>query len=256
MAALGLGREHLDDAMAEVARHLLALGARLLYGGDLRAGGFTRLLFELVSRHRRNTDLGDGRVGVLNYLAWPVHAGLPADDLRALAGDLDGTAELVLLEPDGAPLPAAVRYGMTPRPPGDNEWAGGLTSMRRAMTAACDARIVLGGRVSGYKGDMPGVAEEALLAMEAGQPLYVLGGFGGCARDIARDMRLLPKGERATPDWPGRQLFADRSHLSLSNGLTREENRTVASTPFIDQAVALVLRGLLSRRGKDAGDAA
>jgi hypothetical protein len=29
MAALGLSDEHLRDAMAEIARHLLALGARL-----------------------------------------------------------------------------------------------------------------------------------------------------------------------------------------------------------------------------------
>ena len=36
MAGLGLAPEHLRDAMAEIARHLLALGARLVYGGDLR----------------------------------------------------------------------------------------------------------------------------------------------------------------------------------------------------------------------------
>ena len=33
--------------------------------------------------------------------------------------------------------------------------------------------------------ELPGVAEEALLALRESRPLYVLGGFGGCARDIA-----------------------------------------------------------------------
>jgi hypothetical protein len=48
MRALGLSEEHLRDAMAEIARHLLALGARLVYAGDLRAHGFSELLFELL----------------------------------------------------------------------------------------------------------------------------------------------------------------------------------------------------------------
>jgi hypothetical protein len=61
MPALGLSDEHLRDAMAEIARHLLALGARLIYGGDLRSGGFSRLLFELVARHHRDADEGDNR---------------------------------------------------------------------------------------------------------------------------------------------------------------------------------------------------
>ncbi len=252
MDALGMGKEHLDDAMAEVARHLLALGARLLYGGDLRPGGFTRLLFDLVCRHRRNAELGDGRVGVANYLAWPVHASLPAADLRKLAGDLEGTADLVLLEQDGVPLPAASRLGIAARPVGDGDWAGGLTAMRRTMTAACNARIVLGGRVAGYKGSMPGIGEEALLAIEAGQPLYVLGGFGGCAQDIARDLKLGGGRRRASSTWPGREQFARYSYRSLANGLTREENRIVASTPFVDQAIALVLRGLLIVRKGEA----
>jgi hypothetical protein len=54
MGVRGLGKEHLEDAMAEIARHLLAWGAQLAYGGDLRPGGFTELLFELVNRYRRN----------------------------------------------------------------------------------------------------------------------------------------------------------------------------------------------------------
>ena len=41
------------------------------------------------------------------------------------------------------------------------------------------ARIVLGGRVAGYKGRMPGIAEEALLSLQAQQPVFLLGGFGG-----------------------------------------------------------------------------
>lgn len=47
MEVLGMGREHLDDAMTEIARHLIACGATLAYGGDLREKGFTKRLFEV-----------------------------------------------------------------------------------------------------------------------------------------------------------------------------------------------------------------
>ena len=64
MPALGLSDQHLRDAMAEIARHMLALGANLVYGGDLRQCGFSELLFELVARHRRDADENDDRIGV------------------------------------------------------------------------------------------------------------------------------------------------------------------------------------------------
>ena len=41
MAVLGLSDGHLRDAMAEIARHVLKFGSRLVYGGDLRQYGWT-----------------------------------------------------------------------------------------------------------------------------------------------------------------------------------------------------------------------
>jgi len=44
---------------------------------------------------------------------------------------------------------------------------------------------VVGGRTGlGYRGQMPGVLEEALLTFRAKRPLYLVGAFGGCARLI------------------------------------------------------------------------
>ena len=159
MAVLGLAEEHLRDAMAEVARHLLAMGARLIYGGDLRAYGFTELLFELVARHRRDADLKDERPGVVSYLPWPVHSSKTASDIQALAKDLAGIAEVHCLDRQGQEIPLD-RLAPEPRSPTDEEWTDGLTAMRRLLSKAADARVVLGGRVTGYKGRMPGIAEE------------------------------------------------------------------------------------------------
>jgi hypothetical protein len=248
MAVLGLGKEHLDDAMTEVARHLLAMGARLLYGGDLRKDGFSNLLFELVSRHRRDADLGDERTGVKNYLAWPVHVSLPIDALQELTHSLKDIAELVCLTSDGAVMMPQERAALVPHPASAVEWAEGLTAMRKTMRDSSNARIVLGGRTENYKGRMPGVAEEALIALESNQPLYLLGGFGGCTRDVAADLGLIDTQYGQPPAWAGRDKFTAFKVDDLRNGLTEDENRDLATTAHIDQAVTLILRGLLRQR--------
>lgn len=250
MAALGLAPEHLRDAMAEIARHLLAMGARLVYGGDLRANGFTELLFELVARYRRDADVGDARPAVVNYLAWPVVISKTAAEIRGLVEDLAGLAELHLLDRDGADLaPTALEDGARPALTAA-DWTVALTAMRNVMTRASDARIVLGGRTEGYMGRMPGIAEEALIALKAGQPLFLLGGFGGCTRDIAVALHLVTHTTGAAT-WSGRDAFGQFNGGSLRNGLSADENATLARTVHVDEAVALILRGLL-RLGKPA----
>lgn len=244
MAALGLGPEHLRDAMAEIARHLLAMGARLVYGGDLRANGFTELLFELVARYRRDADVGDARPAVVNYIAWPIVVSRPAAEMRGLVDELAGVAELHFLDPHGGELTPS-SLDDVPRPSvTDRDWAVALSAMRGVLTRVTDARIVLGGRTEGYKGRMPGIAEEALTALEGGQPLFLLGGFGGCARDIAVALKLLPP-PSDLPAWTGWDAFGSFDGTALRNGLTVEENATLVRTVHVDEAVALILRGLL-----------
>ena len=179
MNVLGLSAEHLIDAMAEVARHLLAKGANLLYGGDLRPGGFTEVLFELVACYCRASDLEQPPLRVTNVLAWPVHISEPPEKLEELSESLNGMAELIYLSEAGEVMPAEMRPQFGPRPANEIEWHRGLTAMRDFITRAADARVVLGGKTANFKGKMPGIAEEALGSLRDGQPLFVLGGFGG-----------------------------------------------------------------------------
>jgi hypothetical protein len=91
---------------------------------------------------------------------------------------------------------------------------------------------------------MPGVAEEALMSIRAEQPLYLIGGFGGCARDIAETLGLTTPWAPLNRAWQGRQAFEAFATNHLNNGLTSEENRILAETPHVDQAIVLVLKGL------------
>ncbi|GJA34618.1 MULTISPECIES: hypothetical protein [Aeromonas] len=245
MPALGLSDGHLRDAMAEIARHLLALGARLVYGGDLRQHGFSELLFELVSRHRRDSAENDYHADVMNFLAWPVHILQPAPSLKSTVDDLEGSAELVCLQLDGTRLPLDERLRLAQQQPTEAEWSDGLTAMRRTMLAVSDARIVLGGRVDKYKGSMPGIAEEALMSLQSGQPLYLMGGFGGCTRDITETIGLVQPWATSHAAWQGRAEFERFSVAALNNGLSVEENQMLAMTPHVDLAVMLILRGLM-----------
>lgn len=187
----GVSPLHLVSTMIEVARHALCHGAVLAYGGDLRERrqhGFTRQLFELV---RAYDDLGRPRLErIQNFLAYHVAAELPRDE----------ESRLIALATFLKPLPTALaeRFQLAPATrqtiPDDTPdhryiRARCLTAMREAMCQATDARILIGGRVAGHQGKYPGLLEEASLTLGAGKPLYLLGGFGGCARLLVAALR-------------------------------------------------------------------
>ncbi|MBE7731677.1 hypothetical protein [Devosia faecipullorum] len=244
LSQLGLAEEHLHDAMAEMAGHFLAMGARLVYGGDLRANGFTELLYELVARHRRDADIGDKRPAVISYLSWPVHSMKSAKELVELRDELQGVGELHCLDENGMDI-AMDNLATDPSPSASERvWSDSLTAMRNVMTKASDARVVVGGRVTKFKGRMPGIAEETVVSLDAKQPVYLMGGFGGCARDIAVDMGVMDQDRKAL-EWPGRRQFDAFNISDFNNGLQPEEIKTLARTVHVDEAIALILRGLL-----------
>ena len=251
LGVLGLSEGHLRDAMAEIALCLLASGKSLAYGGDLRPHGFTHLLTELLGRYG-NHPRHAGTISVTDYLAWPVHIRMPSNELAAFFAEHEPAARLVLLTLDGEHLALERRLKLPEHDPHEDEWTKGLTAMRVTVRDGIGARIVLGGRVEGYKGAMPGIAEETFLSLEKSQPVFLLGGFGGCTRDITETLGLVERWAGSRDEWEGRPCFRKYSPDDLHNGLSREENTILAGTPHIQEAVTLVSRGL--RRILSNGD--
>ena len=237
---LGVSVDHPWDTFVELVIELLASGVDLAYGGDLRKRGFTEVLFELAGRYRRP---GQTTIRVTNYLAWPVHIRMPMSDLDNVADSVRHVAHLAFVGLNGTRMSTAERREIQSRDPDENDWRSGLTAMRAVMRAETSARIAIGGQVEDYMGKMPGIAEEALLSLRAKQPLFLVGGFGGCTRDIAETLGLADPWS-APRRWPERQIFSDYTAQDLMNGLTVEENRMLARTRFIDQARQLVMLGL------------
>ncbi|WP_154946601.1 hypothetical protein [Pseudomonas fluorescens] len=244
MNALGLSEAHLVEAMCEVARHSLALGATLIYGGDLRARGFTQLLFELVSRYRKDSIDFKNVASVISYLPWPTIVRLTPDELKNLKVDLADTADIYLLDIEGNPT--SFEFTEEDKALAPKHWVRSLKQMRILTTNEASARVVLGGKTQGFMGDMPGIAEEVLTSLLAQKPVYLLGGFGGCTRDILEIMGVHNPHKTSVPNWPGSELFSGFDFESLRNGLSHAENLALATTPYIDQAVILMIRGLLN----------
>lgn len=261
LIGLGMSSLHVRHTFIEVVRHVLAAGWSVAYGGDRRPAGYTEALFDLVRMYEHRNVAGANRVR--NYLAWPVWVGRSAEDDAGLAN----VASLIkCAAPAGAPETLPPRAQQTPLELLLGSLA--LSAMRREMTGAISSRLVLGGRVSGQSGLVPGVVEEAVLAIRAGKPLYVAGGFGGCGRvvvaalegarpsELTIDHQLVhtpryqelleaAEGQQLGPDFDGiAESFAQTGLDGLRNGLDQDDNRQLAYADDTEQVVALVMRGL------------
>ncbi len=118
------------------------------------------------------------------------------------------------------------------------------------MTTITDARVLIGGKETDYQGVAPGIIEEALLAIETGQPIYLAGGFGGATATVAhvacRMSSRWPPGAPAESLWTQRLeeiLAADGWELNR-NGLSEADNRRLATTHRPSEVASLVASGL------------
>jgi hypothetical protein len=161
--------------------------------------------------------------------------------------------------------------------------------MRRyqAVSSGACARIVIGGKVGPtttatpdggrserwYSGRIPGVVEEALLSLQAKQPVFIVGAFGGAAR-LVIDLLEGRKREEFTWDYQKQAPHAEAMRalyeseeqpwddyedmaaylktigvdgLAERNGLSAELNRELFTCRDIIRIVELVLAGICSR---------
>lgn len=245
LAQLGLGQEHVEDDLVEITRYLVASGATVVYGGDLRRNGFTDLLIEVVARHQAR---GDASIRFENFLAWPVHAAMDFGSLADTMSLFDPVGRLILLTEDGEEMDMGERRRFDRLEVPGEAWGPGLTAMREVLACRCDARIVAGGATTTFRGKIPGVAEEALLSVKAGKPTFVVGALGGCALDIGLRCGLASSPLGMSAEWPGQERFDDLAG-DLNPGLSRQEAAALASPILGTEMLVLLLKGLHARFG-------
>lgn len=254
---LGLLESHFRLALGEIARCVLLSGGQITYGGHLDPQGYTVFLVQELHRYSRR----DRPLHIC--LAWQEHRKLSVDDISEHKRALGLYGDIACLDVDGNRVDPVANRPKNPVPePDESIRRRSLKSLRHYMAHNTDARIFLGGKREGFQGNMPGLVEESVNALEAKQPVYLVGGFGGVTLDILKalevdDISWFPKREdtpaadrrltesldiligiRNRADWAG-----------LENGLSDDENRKLAATHRPSEIAALISLGLGRRFG-------
>ena len=262
---LGYSSMHLQDATVEFSRYLLIHGATLVYGGDLRENGYTYLFAELAKQYSSRENFDKERF--VNYFAWPIHKKLTKGDKLDFKQQKVGIVEVpppkgVNDDPKLLPDPSSSEAKMI--------MAKSFSIMRKEMNTKCDARILLGGKTTGFQGIYPGIPEEAHLAMADNKPVYLLGAYGGATRHI---INLITK--QASDALNKKAQLSDKAYSDLytawnkkekqkidlnvfyeffkkytlkkfakNNGLSEEENLRLFSTDNLTEMIFYILKGL------------
>ncbi|RNM04048.1 TIR domain-containing protein [Dickeya undicola] len=254
----------------DLARHILSREAILIYGGDLRPDGFTSFLLDEAEAIQNR--LKSRKISIKNYISWPIYLNAGIDLLNWQAR-YNRVAKFEKCNLPKKLIPSQLTVDENNFIPPDTEenkylWSKSLSQMRNKMIQDCDARICAGGRLTGYKGCMPGILEEVLYAIEHKKPLFLLGGFGGTTNYICHCIKTSRIPEELTRDWQiysngGYKMLLDYinnidnkyspnytnlnevlNYKNLNNGLSEEENDKLFNTEYIDEAIYLTLKGL------------
>jgi hypothetical protein len=253
----------------DLARHLLARSATLIYGGDLRPDGFTEFILDeatiLKERIRGELQI------IENHLAWPLYVSDPEIvSWRARYSQVMQTKEHEIPADVAAGIPKSLF--LTPNSPQNlYVWSRCLTEMREKSISSSTIRICAGGKMSGYKGKMPGVLEEIVFSLNFQKPIFLMGAFGGVVENVCRVMLGKDVPEGLTEEWQishntsysdiqaiakthGHecdyteivQLLKQQaiSDLAVRCGLSEQEYITIMRSQFIDECLYLVLKGL------------
>ncbi|GEM_PF-2898874 len=129
---------------------------------------------------------------MVNYLAWPHY--LKVDSIKE--SELAAFARLERIVP-----PKYLEMDRDART--EDKTSVGLalaisecvSSMRAKMNSEISARIIIGGKVAGYSGILPGLVEEFILAYQARLPIFLIGAFGGCSKLLIKAIS-----EKETPE--------------------------------------------------------
>ena len=270
------GIDELKRFSQSLARHLLAGEHTLIYGGDLRDEGFTKFILDdaTVLRDRLQTD----QLFVENHLAWPLYT--KEENTKWYAN------YKTVVKPVSANIPDDVKgliqneeIFLEPNCPANKYiWSRCLTEMREKSIYSSDIRVFAGGKFENYLGKMPGVLEEFLIAYKEKKVIFLVGGLGGLTGKLCDSIKNQCLSEEFTEEWQtSHNAFYKelqdiaRSHNNNANydniksiienisiselakkaGLTAKEYERLMQTPFVDECVHLILKGIKNLSSKE-----
>lgn len=244
LGRFGLTETHVRMALGEIARAVLVAGGHLTYGGHLRKDGYTIFLVKEIERLRYRDRPFTG------YVPYAEHRRMSVDEITERIADISVLGSYRFLDPDGQPVEPTSQRSVDAEEVDKATEQHALSAARLVMSNVIDGRVALGGQSEGFRGRMPGVIEEVILAVRAGKPVYLAGGYGGAAGDMAAALGTDPD------DWLGLQgahspyleeleeTVTEHNWSVTANGLTQEENQRLAITYRASEVASLIVRGL------------
>jgi hypothetical protein len=142
-----------------------------------------------------------------------------------------------------------------------------LSNMREKLINDIDAIVMLGGKVSGYRGKYPGILEEFLIALNKRKPIYLLGAFGGASKEIINLIRgnnseiLTERAQTNECNKFYREFYngyvetkydkicsdiKKNAYTQLNNGLSVIENDVLFISENAEEIIKLVIKGLVN----------
>lgn len=265
----GFEHVHLQNAIVEMARYLLASGATLAYGGDVRYDSnfnFADILFQLTRTYNKEQKMVSDKIK--NYVSYPLYKTIDLDT----KANLRDIVHFIEVTPPMHPVNDFNTTLLCKTPEDNYIWARSLTKLREKMNSEIDARIIIGGKSKGYKGRYPGIVEEAYLALKANLPTFIIGSFGGGARavlealkgekpsELTEEFQIQNKNYHEFKEYFNNmvndtdiekidyselvEFFNKNGIKGLNNGLSDEENEVLYETDNLIEIISLVLKGL------------
>lgn len=206
----GFGPEHLDLLAKRLCRRILRWKFGVSYGGILRDVSFLRTLCFTAQAMASEEDIIQSRAGarrdIVSFQPWPncvtaITSSVIAENF-GLVRYVRVNLPQSLLDQYASLKPSDIRDSVNKA-----LMAASLTELRKQMAVgALDvdkvsvephcARIVVGGKPKEWLGFLPGIAEEVLESLEAGRPVYLIGGYGGMVERLCRFLQ----GEEGVPE--------------------------------------------------------
>ena len=249
----GFENIHLYTAQEEISKYLLYTKNKIVYGGDISYKSefnFVKILAEIADSY------GNRDVPIINHVCYPLDKNIDIN-IKAEYNTIIEFREFneLRVKHDDEIMPYSHLEALIP-------FANNLSLMRTMMAKNTDARIMLGGKHTGYLGKYPGLLEEAYYTLKEEKPLFLIGGFGGISKLII-DLRKGLEVKELTFEWQKEDKNNDNFRSLLENGievdydeilkiiktsklndLPEEDNDKLFYSTSIEEIVFYIMKGL------------
>lgn len=234
--------------ISEIVRYFIAFDLNILYGGSLKyENSPLNLLCQMLKTiefYKKNEEI-DSQKRIINYLAYPLSEMNIKERIK-----YKHNIEFISCNPNNISSEEAENYLKSIPKDSAIIWDTSLKDMRNRIVNDSNYIIVAGGKLSGFKGEFPGVLEEVCIGIKYKKPIYIIGCYGGVAKEIIK-LLLKDKKNNELERYGNEIKCFDEGIKILNNGLSENENKMLFELESSIQIIELILKGMSNIEGEN-----